>query len=45
MPDFYDEWEGDSKFVLNYERYTKRRYFLARGCDVKLKDIFLDSKV
>ncbi len=18
MPDFYDEWEGDSKFVLNY---------------------------
>ncbi len=45
MPAFYDELEGGSKFVMNYQRYTKRRYFLTRGCDVKLKDAFLDSKV
>ncbi len=45
MPAFCDKLEGDSKFVLDYQRYTKRRYFLTRGCDVKLKDTFLDSKV
>ncbi len=45
MPAFYDELKGDSKFVLKYQRYTKRGYFLTRGCDVKLNDTFLDSEV
>ncbi len=40
MPDIYDELVGDKKFVYNCGRYTKRRYFLTRGSDVKLKDTF-----
>ncbi len=30
---------------MNYERYTKLRYFLTRGLDVKLNDTFFDNKV
>ncbi len=43
--DLYDEWNGDRKFVFNYELYTKLRYYLTRGLVVKLNDIFFDNQV